>query len=125
MSNPLLQNPRSTPVADLAAIHDRLNKTYLSGKTRDLEYRKVQLRKLYFAIKDNSQRILAALKADLNKPVNEAMMVEILWLEKDILTCLSLLDKWAADESADVDLLFKLMSPRIRKDPIGTVLIIG
>lgn len=124
-SNPLLSAPRQTPVSDLAAIHARLNKTFLSGKTRDIEYRKVQLRKLYYSIKDNSQRIIAALKADLNKPTTEAIMAEVSWLEKDLMTTLDKLDSWAKDEAADVDLLHKLMSPRIRKDPLGTVLVIG
>ena len=36
------------------------------------------------------------------------------------------LAKWAKDEAApDINLMNKLLSPRIRKEPLGCVLIIG
>ena len=40
--------------------------------------------------------------------------------------CCDNLDKWAKDESAaDIQLANKLLFPKIRKDPLGCVLIIG
>lgn len=40
--------------------------------------------------------------------------------------CCDNLDKWAKDESAaDIPLANKLIFPKIRKDPLGCVLIIG
>lgn len=36
------------------------------------------------------------------------------------------LHKWVKDEKApDIDLSFKFMNPKIRKDPLGCVLVIG
>lgn len=36
------------------------------------------------------------------------------------------LHKWVKDEKApDIDLAFKFMNPKIRKDPLGCVLVIG
>ncbi|KAF8244505.1 putative aldehyde dehydrogenase [Wilcoxina mikolae CBS 423.85] len=124
-SNPLLMTFSTTPVDSIPAIHEQLTKTYLSGKTRDVEFRKIQLRKLYYAVKDNSMRMVAAVKQDLNKPGGEAMMVEVGWLEKDITYALQNLDKWMADETPETSFLYKLMKPRLKKEPIGTVLIIG
>lgn len=44
----------------------------------------------------------------------------------DILFTLKNLDKWLKDESApDIALTFKPQRPKIRKDPMGTVLIVG
>ncbi|KAA8906002.1 Aldehyde/histidinol dehydrogenase [Sphaerosporella brunnea] len=124
-SNPLLLQFSTTPLDTLEGTHARLTQTFLSGKTRDMEFRKVQLRKLYYAILDNRAYIYAALKADLNKPDLEASMAEVSWLEKDIMTTLKNLDKWAADETAETDFMYKFMKPRITKNPMGTVLIIG
>jgi beta-apo-4'-carotenal oxygenase len=124
-SNPLLMTFSTTPVDSIPSIYEQLTRTYFSGKTRDPEFRKIQLRKLYYAVKDNSMRIVAAVKQDLNKPNNEAMMVEVSWLEKDIMYTLQHLDEWMADEKPDTPFLYKLMKPRLKKEPIGTVLIIG
>ena len=124
-SNPLLLTPTTTPVAEIAGIHERLTRTFVSGKTRDAEYRKVQLRKLFYAVKDNSMRIVAALKQDLGKPGHEALMVEVDWVEKDIVYVLEHLDRWMADDTPDTPLVFRMLKPRLRKEPIGTVLIIG
>jgi hypothetical protein len=39
---------QSTPVERIAVVHDRLSKSFLSHKTRPLEWRLTQLRKLYW-----------------------------------------------------------------------------
>jgi beta-apo-4'-carotenal oxygenase len=47
-------------------------------------------------------------------------------LENDIVFITRNLHKWVKDEKADdIDLTFKFMNPKIRKDPLGTVLVIG
>lgn len=44
----------------------------------------------------------------------------------DIVFVCNSLEKWAKDESAaDIPFMNKLLSPKIRKDPLGCVLIIG
>jgi hypothetical protein len=44
----------------------------------------------------------------------------------DIIFVCDNLEKWMKDESApDVDFSNKLMGPKIRKDPLGAVLVIG
>jgi beta-apo-4'-carotenal oxygenase len=47
-------------------------------------------------------------------------------VQNDVIFMTNNLRKWAADEKPD-DMAFshKLVSPRIRKDPLGTVLVIG
>lgn len=124
-SNPLLLTPTTTPVGQIAEIHERLTRTFVSGKTRDAEFRKVQLRRLFYAIKDNSMRIVAALKQDLGKPGHEALMVEVAWIEKDVMYALEYLDRWMADGRPDTPLMYRMLKPRLRKEPMGAVLIIG
>jgi len=63
---------------------------------------------------------------DLGKGYYEAMLSEIKWVENDIIFMCNNLEKWAKDEKpADIDFVNSLMSPRIRKDPLGCVLVIG
>lgn len=54
------------------------------------------------------------------------MLAESGWLQNDCVFVSRNLQKWVKDEKADdIDLTFKFMSPKIRKDPLGVVLVIG
>lgn len=78
------------------------------------------------SVKDREAQIVDALKADLGRPFFEAGISEFGWVENDIVFATRNLHKWVKDEKAqDIDLLFKPMTPKIRKDPLGSVLIIG
>jgi beta-apo-4'-carotenal oxygenase len=58
--------------------------------------------------------------------VFEAYVAEIDWCKNDIIFTCNNLPKWAKDESApDMALANKLLSPKIRKDPLGCILING
>lgn len=115
-----------TPVDTIESTHARLNKSFGTLKSYPLEFRLEQLNKLYWAIKDNEQLLYDALKADFNKPAFETYITEIAWMQLTILDVMKNLRKWAADEPLEVPLLSKLLnSPRMRKEPMGIVLIIG
>jgi beta-apo-4'-carotenal oxygenase len=71
-------------------------------------------------------RINEALARDLSRPTHEANFTETAWIQSDLLFTLKNLDKWLKDEPApDIPLTFKALRPRIRKDPMGAVLIVG
>lgn len=62
----------------------------------------------------------------MHKPRFETELAEIGWILNDIVFTTRNLHKWVKDEKApDIDLNFKLMNPKIRKDPLGCVLVIG
>lgn len=46
---------------------------FLKGKPRDLQWRKVQIQRLYDLIYENEDRLVQAMKLDMNKPLNEAV----------------------------------------------------
>ena len=50
---------------------------FKGNRTRSLSWRKQQLRQLSSLIFDNEEQIRAALKADLNKSKNEALLHEL------------------------------------------------
>lgn len=115
-----------TPVEEIPARVDRLRKSFYEHKTRDVEFRLVQLRKLYWAIKDHEQEIAEALSRDLGKPLFESDISEYGWLENDIVFITRNLHRWIKDETPqDIDLAHKFLSPKIKKDPFGCVLVIG
>ncbi|KAI4136198.1 MAG: hypothetical protein LQ341_005792 [Variospora aurantia] len=115
-----------TPVDTIPGIAAGVRNAFNSHKTKPLEFRLLQLRKLYWGIVDNEAAIVQACKEDLGKPAFETYLSEIDWCKNDIVFATQNLPRWVKDETApDISLSNKLLSPRIRKDPLGAVLIIG
>ncbi|KAI9716506.1 MAG: hypothetical protein M1828_007666 [Chrysothrix sp. TS-e1954] len=115
-----------TSIEDIPKIASSLRNTFASQKTKPIAWRLVQLRKLYWGLKDNEKAIAEACKSDLNKGEFETYLTETGWCMNDVIFVANSLEKWAKDEPApDIDLMNKAFSPKIRKDPLGCVLIIG
>lgn len=115
-----------TSVDTISGTHHTLNQTFLSGKTRDIQYRLTQLRKLWWALKDNEDELTEACRLDLGKPQYETYLTEVGWVLNDIIFVCNNLEKWAKEESAaDIPITHLAMRPKIRKDPLGVVLILG
>lgn len=115
-----------TDVNIIPEIANDVRSTFFTHKTRSLEFRLVQLRKLYWGIKDNANAIEAACKLDLGKGIFESNTSELDFCTNTIIFDINNLKEWAKDESApDVPFDMKVLRPKIRKDPLGTVLIIG
>ena len=75
---------------------------------------------------DNQNAIAAACKQDLGKGHFEANLMELDFCTQTIIYCCNNLEKWAKDETAkDIPFANKLLFPKIRKEPLGCVLIIG
>lgn len=101
---------------------------FRSGRTKDVAWRKVQLRKLYWGMVDYTAKLSAALQQDLNKCGFEAVLTELDFVKTDCLFMESQVERLAADErlgSPDVPAAFALSGLRTRKEPLGAVLIIG
>ena len=99
---------------------------YNLQKTKPFEYRLKQLRKLYCAISDHSDAIIEACKLDLGKPAFETYLSGINWCKNDIVFVTKHLASWMKEEKpSDISLMNTVMKPRIRKEPLGTILIIG
>jgi beta-apo-4'-carotenal oxygenase len=126
MTSVKLPEFKNTPVEQIPSIVSRLRKTFFSQKTRPAEFRIKQLRKLYWAITDHEKELLEALAKDLRKSTFESFTAEINWTQNDIVFQTQNLEKWMKDEKpADIAFTNRLLSPRIRKDPLGVVLVIG
>jgi acyl-CoA reductase-like NAD-dependent aldehyde dehydrogenase len=62
---------------DAAAVVQKQRDYFATGKTKDVEFRIQQLKKLRQLVLDNEQSIMDALKKDLNKSKMEAFGTEI------------------------------------------------
>ncbi|OKL57735.1 hypothetical protein UA08_07233 [Talaromyces atroroseus] len=101
-------------------------RTFKSRKTKDLAWRKWQLKQLWWMIEDNEKEIMAAMEQDLNRSNMESLITDLAGARKDILTHLDHIDQWTADEPLGNSYVArKLGLARIRKEPLGVVLIIG
>ncbi|XP_064309097.1 aldehyde dehydrogenase family 3 member B1-like [Phalacrocorax carbo] len=117
-SNAMSGNPYAGLVSHLRAA-------WLSGKTRPMEYRVAQLEALGRFLDEKKQDILEATALDMGKPQFEAEFSEILLCKNELHETLNNLSQWMKDEQVDRNLVTRLDSAFIRKDPYGVVLIIA
>ncbi|NWR60430.1 AL3B1 dehydrogenase, partial [Bucorvus abyssinicus] len=108
-----------------AGLVNHLRAAWLSGRTRPMEYRMAQLEALGRFLDEKKEDILKATAADMGKPLFEAEYSEILLCKNELNNTLNNLSHWMKDEHVDKNLVTRLDSAFIRKDPYGVVLIIA
>ncbi len=86
------------------------SKTFFkTHKTKDIKFRKQQLKKLSKSIKNHENELLEALKEDLGKSPVEAYATEIGILLKSIKTTRKELKNWAKTKQVDTPLFMFLL----------------
>ncbi|RRR67441.1 aldehyde dehydrogenase family protein, partial [Streptomyces sp. RP5T] len=109
--------------ADVVA---RLRATFRSGRTKPVEWRTTQLRRLRDLLTENGADLAAALHADLGKSSTEAFRTEIDFTIREIDHTLDHLTDWLRPESAPVPAhLGADASAWTQYDPLGVVLVIA
>lgn len=96
-----------------------------TGRTKDLDFRREQLRVLKRAVMGNSSAILNALKEDMNKPAFEAYVAEISQVTSGIDYTLKRLSWWARPRRVHTPAYLFLASSHVYPEPVGVALIIG
>ncbi|PKS07507.1 hypothetical protein jhhlp_006111 [Lomentospora prolificans] len=115
-----------TPVDSIPALVGRLRSTFMSHKTKDVQYRLRQLRKLYWGICDLQSKFVEALNRDLGMSAFEAELTEIDFVLQDLSFVLKNLEKWVKEERVSgMNPAFFMLKHRVRKEPLGTCLVIG
>jgi aldehyde dehydrogenase (NAD+) len=97
---------------------------FSSGKTKELNFRIAQLKRLKQAIVQNFEVIAQALKADLNKPQFEAYITELI-VTKEIDYALKHINSWIKPKKVAIPLEQFPGYGTIRAEPLGVVLVIG
>lgn len=96
-----------------------------TGKTKDIQFRKMQLLKLYDTVKKYDDVLLVALKKDLNKSEYEAYMTEIGYTLLEISTMIKGLNKWSKPKKVRTPISMFPAKSYIYKEPYGVTLIIS
>lgn len=79
-------------------VMHKVNTAFQSGRTRNVAFRRKQLESLLRMYEENKDAMAAALAADLRRPKQEAVILEIDFLINDITNTLIHLDEWSKDE---------------------------
>lgn len=112
-------------VAGIPAINKELRAAFLTGKTRDLEYRKNQLKQIAFLLTDNTDAWCEALEKDLGRSKFETMFAEVMLTVTEAVEAVNDLEKWAKKEKVHGGLAWGFHNPHVRREPKGTVLVLG
>ncbi|MEV0173702.1 aldehyde dehydrogenase family protein [Streptomyces sp. NPDC050803] len=104
----------------------RLRAAFRTGRTKPVEWRTAQLRRLRAMLTENGPELAAALHADLGKSAAEAERTEIGFTVREIDHTLEHLDDWLRPEPAPVPThLGADASAWTQYDPLGVVLVIA
>ncbi|OCK78226.1 aldehyde dehydrogenase [Lepidopterella palustris CBS 459.81] len=115
-----------TTEAEVEESYTVIHRTFKSGRTKSLKWRKWQLKQFWWMLEDNEEEMIKALHADLNRHEFESTFSEYAAVKRDILEHLEHLEEWAADEKPDAGFVMGTLSgARIKKEPLGVALIIG
>jgi aldehyde dehydrogenase (NAD+) len=109
----------------MQAILSAQQRHFATGITRDIAYRKRQLRKLRDGMIRDEAAILAALKADLNKSEVEAYGTELGYCLSSIRFTLKRLSNWAKLKRVSSSFMAFPSLSYVQMEPVGNVLIIG
>ncbi|KAG6057275.1 hypothetical protein E4U32_005263 [Claviceps aff. humidiphila group G2b] len=112
--------------AQVDEAFNTVNSTFRSNVTKPLEWRIRQLRKTWWMVQDNRERIVQAVHADLNKHQQESLPVDVVGVQNACLEALHRLKAWTKDEKPRwTEPLNFAVGARIRKEPKGVSLIIS
>lgn len=121
-----LQHSTYDSLEEIQKSHGILVETFQTGLTKDISWRKWQLKQLWWLIEDNEKALVDAIKHDLNRHESESHLTDLVAIRSDILNHLKNIDAWTADEPIGDSFLRRWLGiAHIKKEPLGVVLIIG
>jgi aldehyde dehydrogenase (NAD+) len=111
--------------SDIPSVVARVRKTFATGRTRDIEWRRQQLRALEKLVTENEAAIAEALAQDLGRKPFEAWLADIASTAAEAADAAKNVGKWTKRKHRLLE--FAQLPGRgwIEYEPYGTVLIIG
>ncbi len=115
----------NTPAARIEALTAEQRAFFATGTTRDISFRKQQLRALQSALQKWEKPLCDALWTDLHKSYEEAFMTEIGLVFGEISDALKHVGKWARRRKRPTPLTGMPSSSYIIREPLGCTLIVS
>lgn len=116
---------QNTAAAQYEPIISIARQTFATGLTKNIEFRRKQLKQLYRLLDENEKQFVEALKMDLKKPRFESVMTEIDFVLNDIRSALNNLDKWTRPKFVAKCFVTLVDDNYIYYEPYGVVLVLG
>ncbi|XP_039248921.2 aldehyde dehydrogenase, dimeric NADP-preferring-like isoform X1 [Styela clava] len=114
-----------TETDNLTSIVDSARKSFYSGKTKSIAFRKRQLVSLVKLLDENEDEICDALYRDLGRDYFAAYLLDIHVLRAEIISMLQGIDEWLKPEHPKRDYTLMFSKAYVRKEPFGLCLILG
>lgn len=108
-----------------ADILERQRKFFRSGVTKQVVFRKEQLRKLLDVLRNHEERLYDAIQQDLGKSAFETFTTEISFIYNEIDYFLKNLESLIKPQKVSTNIINQLGSSRIYSEPFGNILAIG
>jgi aldehyde dehydrogenase (NAD+) len=117
--------PQAQPASDVPDIVARLRRTFASGRTRSVDWRKHQLRQLEKLMNENEAAIADALAKDLGRKPFEAWLADIVSTANEARYAAKNVGKWTRRKYRLLELSQLPGRGWVEYEPYGTVLVIG
>jgi aldehyde dehydrogenase (NAD+) len=118
-----MQNTPDTP--DISTLVKKQKAFFATGITRDISFRKAQLKKLLRAVMGAEEDIATAFREDMHKSAFEAYMTETGLLLQEIRFHLKHLKRWARPRRVPSPVVHFPAASRILAEPYGSVLVLS
>ena len=109
----------------LDEVLNKQKQFFASHQTKDINFRRKNLKKLLFAINEYEEEIASCLKQDLNKSYEEAYLTEISLVKSEIKFHLKNLSKWTKVQRVSTPVYLLPSRSKIQYEPLGISLIIA
>lgn len=114
-----------TPRYTAAEVVANSRKVFRTGKTREVDFRKSQLKKLAKLLEENAKAFEEALALDLRKPRQESSTLEVEFTLNEVRGLIYNVERYAKTGKPDKPLVNLLDGVYVYKDPYGVVLVMG
>lgn len=115
----------STDVSTIPTAVARARAAFENGRTRPLEWRRAQLRRIKAMLEEHEAELTAALAADLGKPPLEAYMADVGFVISDVELTLKHLDRWTRPRRVRTPMTSQPAKSWIVREPLGVALVIA
>jgi len=110
---------------DIASLVESAREAFNSGVTKDVEFRKRNLRGLLRFYQENTAELQEVLHKDLRKHAFEASPTEVNYLIQDVKTMIDKCEEWSKPRTVQRSLATMLDRPYVLPEPHGVVLVMG
>jgi acyl-CoA reductase-like NAD-dependent aldehyde dehydrogenase len=98
---------------------------FISGATRDVEWRRAQLEALKALLQENRESFLAVLRQDLRRNDVDSELMDVGFCVKEAEYALKHMHDWMKPQREPTPVILEPGHVRVRRDPLGVTLIIG